>query len=90
MSEGGFNLPKSAAANMLEKEFYGDLNNQETVYNKMTTNGRSPIQKWGDAQKEFSDSLTPALKKMKIAYFEAVNESCYQDHHISDSFSNTE
>ena len=43
-----------------------------------------------DAIKSLSDDLSPALKKMKVEYYTNVTNNCYQDKHISDSFTNVE
>ena len=43
-----------------------------------------------DAMRSFSNSISPALKRMKQAYFDEVQSNCYQEHHISDDFTNLE
>ena len=87
-SESGFSLPKSAATEMVDNFFKGDRKNLKTVYTENFNGGESLIDKSATAIREFSDDMSPAMKRMQSAYLTAVQENCYQAHHISDDFTN--
>ena len=90
MSESGFNLPKQAAAQMVNDFFLKDSKNLKTVYNTYTTGSKSLREQSVDAIKEFSNDISPAMKRMKVDYLEKVQGECYQQKHISDNFTNVE
>ena len=85
----GFTLPKVVAADMLKEAFEGKRQ-VKTVQNTNTADGKSLKQQAIDAHQEFSNSISPALKKMKLAYFEKVADQCYPDKWLSESFTNQE
>ena len=88
--ENGFNLPKNVASTMVNDFFVGDTKNIKTVYNTYVTNSKSIREQSADAIQEFSNDISPALKRMKIAYLNSVSSDCYQPKHISDNFTNVE
>ena len=90
MSESGFSLPKSVAAEMVTKAQQGDLANLKTVYNTTFQGGRSFRDQANAAMLEFTDDMSPALKNMQVAYLNAVQENCYQEKWVSDDFTNEE
>ena len=82
----GFQLPKSVAAELLKEAIHGknkfdkaNQANDELSYKEMSV----------VAMQEFSNGITPALKRMKIAYLEAAQD-CYQEQWLSESAPNVE
>ena len=63
MSEG-FTLPKAVAADLLKDAFLGKQRVQ-TQQAKIAVDGKPPRELALDAQLEFTNSITPALKRMK-------------------------
>ena len=90
MSESGFNLPKEAASQMVSDFFLKESKGIKTVYNTYTSGSKSLREQSVDAICEFSNDISPAMKRMKVAYLESVQADCYQPRHISDSFTNVE
>ena len=90
MSDSGFKLPKFVAKEMVDDLFKTDLASMKTVYNTYMKDSKSMSMKNADALREFTDDISPALKRMKISYLEDVVSSCYPAKHISDSFTNEE
>ena len=90
MSESGFNLPKNVASTMVNDFFVGDTKNIKTVFNTYVTNSKSIREQSADAIMEFSNDISPAMKRMKIAYINSVASECYPSRHISDNFTNVE
>ena len=88
MSEG-FNLPRNTAADLVFAKFKGDNAKIKTRYGEFYK-GKSLQDQSIDALLEFTNSNSAALKRMKVAQFNAIEENCYQSHHISDDFTNTE
>ena len=74
---------------MVSDFFNKDSKNLKTVYNTYVT-GKSLREQSVDAITEFSNDISPAMKRMKVAYFESVQADCYQPKHISDNFTNVE
>ena len=72
MSDTGFNLPKHAAAQMVYDEMMGETKNKETVFKTHFYNSKSMKEQSVDKLLEFTNSISPALKRMKLAYFEQV------------------
>ena len=89
MSEEGFSLPKPVAADMLQKKMFGEKT-LKTIQSTGSVDGKSLQVLAGEAQMAFSNSITPALRRMKLDYLEQVQADCYQDKWLSDSFTNTE
>ena len=86
-----FNLPKAAAAKMVEEHELGDLAKLKNTYKGgFYKDGKSLNDKSALAQRELTNDLTAPLKRMKVEYLNRVNESCYEDRHISDDFTNEE
>ena len=73
MSDSGFNLPKYTAAKMVNDSMMGDTLNKETVFDTHFKNSKSMKQKSVDKLQDFTNSISQALKKMKLAYYEQVN-----------------
>ena len=90
MSESGFNLPKHAASTMVSDFFNKDAKGLKTVYNTYVADSKSLREQSVDAVTEFSNDISPAMKRMKVAYLESVQNECYQNKHISDNFTNIE
>ena len=92
MTDSGFSLPKASAAQMVDDYFKGDMKHVKTVYdgNTFSNSSGSLRDQSGTALREFTDSVSPALKRMQVAYLTQVRENCYQEHHISDDFTNEE
>ena len=83
----GFSLPKVVAADMLKEAFEGKRK-IKTIQLESAVDGKSLAQTAMLAQQEFSNMVSPALKNMKLAYFESVAEECYPDKWMSPSFTN--
>ena len=72
MSESGFNLPKNAASTMVNDFFLKESKGIKTVYNTYVTESKSLREQSVDAVMEFSNDISPAMKRMKVAYLESV------------------
>tara|TARA_B110000503_G_C6826495_1_gene281003 strand:+ start:64 stop:282 length:219 start_codon:yes stop_codon:yes gene_type:complete len=72
MSESGFNLPKHAASTMVSDFFNKDSKGLKTVYNTYVSDSKSLREQSVDAVTEFSNDISPAMKRMKVAYLESV------------------
>ena len=82
----GFQLPKKVAAELLREAMEGKKKFDSS------TSGADELsykQQSVQAMQEFSASITPALKNMKIAYFEAAQD-CYEEKWLSESAPNVE
>ena len=55
----------------------GDDKKYQTIHNTYIQNGRSDKQKADDLAIQFMESISPALKRMKIAYYQSIQEECY-------------
>ena len=55
----------------------GDDKKYQTIHNTYIQNGRSDKQKADDLAVQFMESISPALKRMKIAYYQSIQEECY-------------
>ena len=81
MTDSGFSLPKASAKQMVDDFFKGDLKHIKTVYdgNTFSNSNGSLRDQSATAIREFTDSVSPALKRMQVAYLNQVRENCYQD-----------
>ena len=70
MSDTGFNLPKHVAAQMVNDTMMGETKNKSTVFDTHFTNSKSMKQQSVDKLADYTNGVSPALKKMKNAYFE--------------------
>ena len=70
MSDTGFNLPKHVAAKMVNDLMMGETKNKSTVFDTHFTNSKSMKQQSVEKLGDYTNSISPALKKMKSAYFE--------------------
>ena len=92
MSEAaaGFNMPKNVAAKMVHDAFKGEMKSIQTVNEKFYSEGGTLRDQTNNAIKAFSDDMSTPLKRMKVAYLQAVVQDCYKPQHISDDFTNEE
>ena len=72
---------------MLKEHFEGKRV-MKTIHQQTAVDGKSLKQTAIAAQQEFSNAMSPALKRMKQAYFEQVAEECYPDKWLSPSSTN--
>lgn len=74
---------------MLEDDYNKKFHKFETMYDR-EVKGLSPAdlsQQWLD---DFFVRLSEPLKKMQAEYLSNATRNCYQDKHLSDSFTNLE
>ena len=90
MSDSSISLPKSIMDSMVQEKFTSDISKTKTVYNTYFKNSRSHQMQSGDAIREFSNDVSPALKSMAVAVKEAQLGECYKERYVSDNFTNLE
>ena len=82
---------KSLAQRLVRDEELGDFKGVATQYNGgQTSSGSSLNDQSVKALGAFRDDMSVPFKRMKAEVMRNIVANCYQGHHISDDFTNTE
>jgi hypothetical protein len=89
MNPSSYKLSKDVLQQMIESDDAKSLNQFQSIYGS-EVKGLSPSDQAQKHTDDFFDSLSVPLKKMQIEYLEKSISNCYQERHLSDTFTNLE